>query len=488
MSIRHTSPPSNHNEGVNICFILKEFAAKNKIEFNDLISKPISISLEIETNEFIRSSSRQIVKLSQYKKCIAAILLESYNKISVSFEGSKILTKSHLNPGIKSNLELTFYETILSIVLNGKTIAQHVYNTKAISYLEKSMITFGGHGPNQKYEHELFKGLLYEANVIFPAIPATSEIAAIPLNTLRLCTEHEAIDTIEDLYNYDPGQFPHLNPSLVPLRHRGSSLKKNPRSVLICHDSQADVTEDIHIYGDKKTDYAYRFRFWQNIDDVCYVNHHLVVIPPPGYITVAHREGVKILGAFITEPGKGEHFNNLVIRNLSPDGSMKLEPDFFYANKLVDICKTHGFDGYLMNIEADVESDLIPNLIAWLQYFRFKLKEAVPHAEVVWYDSILESGKVRWQSMINKYNAVFLDVSDKFFTDYHWKLEHLKISVETAKERSLDIMFGNDVYGRGTYGGGKLNTYMAIDEIMKYPLSISIFGQAYYYQNGMTSY
>jgi mannosyl-glycoprotein endo-beta-N-acetylglucosaminidase len=42
-------------------------------------------------------------------------------------------------------------------------------------------------------------------------------------------------------------------------------------------------------------------------------------------------------------------------------------------------------------------------------------------------------------------------------------------------KNSFDIYVGNDVYGRGTYGGGKENTYIAINEILKYPLSIALF-------------
>jgi len=31
-----------------------------------------------------------------------------------------------------------------------------------------------------------------------------------------------------------------------------------------------------------------------------------------------------------------------------------------------------------------------------------------------------------------------------------------------AENRKLDVYVGNDIYGRGTWGGGKYNTHVAI--------------------------
>lgn len=82
---------------------------------------------------------------------------------------------------------------------------------------------------------------------------------------------------------------------------------------------------------------------------------------------------------------------------------------------------------------------------------------------------------------------------DSFFSDYHWKQNYLETTIETYKAQkdkkaclpkttSHDIYYGNDCYGRGTFGGGEFNLYKAIDEIIKHPLSIAIFGQAFTYE------
>jgi hypothetical protein len=61
-----------------------------------------------------------------------------------------------------------------------------------------------------------------------------------------------------------------------------------------------------------------------------------------------------------------------------------------------------------------------------------------------------------------------MQVTDGFFTDYHWPLENLRESIDTFNKylsethSSYDIFYGNDIYGRGTYGGGQYNTHLAI--------------------------
>eukprot|EP01022_Parablepharisma_sp_SALTPOND_P032064 TRINITY_DN826_c0_g1_i1.p1 TRINITY_DN826_c0_g1~~TRINITY_DN826_c0_g1_i1.p1 ORF type:complete len:590 (+),score=46.84 TRINITY_DN826_c0_g1_i1:109-1878(+) len=486
ISMFNPEPPVCPKDGTELWFIMKEFARQNGIALP--ITKPFSLVFEMSTSELVGTSVRRIFKLVQHGTKVVSILLELGNQISISFMDEYILTQAYLTPGKRTIVTLTFHENIISVLVDANLVGQAKVEKKAAMYLEKALIIFGGHEEGQKYEHQLFKGVIYGLKAVYPAVEPLVEgkMVPVPLETLKLFTEYEPIDTIEELYNFNPIYIQHMNPTLAPLKFRGASMKKiaAKRTVLVCHDTPA--IEDSHLYGDKMCSYGYRFRFWQNVDYFCYFGHHLVAIPPPGYITVAHREGVKILGAFVTEPGKGETFNDIILKDLEPTKGTKLGTDFYYANKLVEICKAYGFDGYLMNFEARILPELFPKLLAWVQYLRFKIKSEIPHAEIVWYDSIIENGTVRWQSMLNARNKLFLDVSDKFFTDYHWGLDNLKISVASAKERSWDVMFGNDVYGRGTYGGGRLNTFAAIDEIMKHPLSIAIFGQAYFYQNGIS--
>jgi len=157
----------------------------------------------------------------------------------------------------------------------------------------------------------------------------------------------------------------------------------------------------------------------------------------------------------------------------------------YFAEKLWEIAKFFQFDGYLMNFESDVPPEYIDPLLQFLEYLKMRLKDEVgQHSELMWYDSVLATtGKVRWQSALRECNKPFFDIWDSFFTDYHWKPNFLDESLLFAGDRSYEIHYGNDIYGRGTYGGGIYNTHVALNEICKRPLSIALFGTAYFYEN-----
>jgi len=139
-----------------------------------------------------------------------------------------------------------------------------------------------------------------------------------------------------------------------------------------------------------------------------------------------------------------------------------------------------------MNFEAELVSiEYVDKLFVFLSLLRSELKEQIgDHAELIWYDSIHpHTGKVWWLSTLVPENRIFLDICDGFFTDYHWDLERLNLTAQNAVDRRLDVYVGNDIYGRGTYGGGIYNTFVAINEIKKLGLSYALFGTARFYEN-----
>lgn len=209
---------------------------------------------------------------------------------------------------------------------------------------------------------------------------------------------------------------------------------------MICHDIPGGHNEDPICFNDSSKSYAYRFNHWQNIDTFIYFGHYRLTIPPTQWINTAHRNGVKILGTLIFEWDEGKkETQHMLDGKVTYCGSSKFYTHesfvqdqsevnkedlgtFYYAEKLVEIAKHFGFDGYLMNFEADVPKDKVASLIDWLGYLRMRLKDDVGmHAEMIWYDSVVEeSGKVRWQSALNYNNNAFFEQSDGIFTDYHW--------------------------------------------------------------------
>jgi len=145
-----------------------------------------------------------------------------------------------------------------------------------------------------------------------------------------------------------------------------------------------------------------------------------------------------------------------------------------------------GFDGYLMNFECDIAEPEV--LLQWVGRLRDRLHVEIPHSMLIWYDSVLHNGTLKWQSELNDNNYRFMSVSDAFFTDYHWNLTSLnntKVNMEKyyPERTQFDVFYGNDIYGRGTYGGGKFNVSTAVDAIMDYDFSIALFGNAYFYES-----
>jgi endo-beta-N-acetylglucosaminidase D len=60
--------------------------------------------------------------------------------------------------------------------------------------------------------------------------------------------------------------------------------------------------------------------------------------------------------------------------------------EFTFVEKLVQVCKYYGFDGYLVNMETKVKSPA--KLIEFMRYLQMRLKEEVPDSLVVYYDSL----------------------------------------------------------------------------------------------------
>jgi mannosyl-glycoprotein endo-beta-N-acetylglucosaminidase len=90
----------------------------------------------------------------------------------------------------------------------------------------------------------------------------------------------------------------------------------------------------------------------------------------------------------------------------------------FYARRLAEVAKSYGFDGYLMNFECQIKDTDV--LLDWLVILKEEIRKLIPEGIVIWYDSVLHDGQLRWQSALNDKNYRFFQATDGFFTDYHW--------------------------------------------------------------------
>lgn len=73
-----------------------------------------------------------------------------------------------------------------------------------------------------------------------------------------------------------------------------------------------------------------------------------------------------------------------------------------FTKSLVNICVLNSFDGWLLNIENRI-SNTEP-LIKFVSFLTTELRKMNPEYLVLWYDSVIKSGKLKWQNELNVSN------------------------------------------------------------------------------------
>ncbi|KAL3652262.1 hypothetical protein CASFOL_001943 [Castilleja foliolosa] len=285
-----------------------------------------------------------------------------------------------------------------------------------------------------------------------------------PLNTLHELESREYFKSFHFSFNQASVK--------LPASGGGPDLPRRPR-ILSCHDMQGGYTNDKLVQGGGYAD-AYAIWHWYLMDVFVYFSHYLVTLPPPCWINAAHAHGVKVLGTFIMEAEDGAKRLNKMI---STKASAQM-----YAERLAELATALGFDGWLLNLEANAEANLIPNLLEFVSHLTQTMHSSVAGSLVIWYDSITTDGFLSWQNQLNELNKPFFDRCDGIFVNYFWEEDLLKKSGDAAGDRKFDVYMGVDVFGRGTYGDGQWNTHVALDVIKKYDVSAAIYAPGWLYE------
>lgn len=248
--------------------------------------------------------------------------------------------------------------------------------------------------------------------------------------------------------------------------------KDRPRT-LVCHDMKGGYREDRFVQGVEKND-CFSFIHWSLVDIFIYFSHHLVTIPPCGWITAAHRSGTHMLGTFITEWSDGAQ----ICENFLKDSESVHE----LCDRLVDLSSFYGFDGWLINIENKIQADHVEHLEEFVRVLTAKQHLAKSNSLVIWYDSVIKTGELKWQNCLNENNKNFFMGCDGIFLNYTWKNEHLQKSIIEAGSRKHDVYVGVDVFGRGCLGNGGFCTNVAVKVARDHGLSVAIFAPGWLYE------
>ena len=247
--------------------------------------------------------------------------------------------------------------------------------------------------------------------------------------------ETKPVKTLDELWCWQPSND---SRSLIPLERRNrkvyrltsSKIEKGkvydfvkmpahikPPKVMVCHDMKGGYIEDRFDKGcsDLKEE-PYRFIHWSLVDTFVYFSHHLITIPPLGWIQAAHKNGVEILGTIITEFDEGKKICDELLKNKET------------VDRFVDMCCKiaihYKLEGWLLNIENKLDLDQVPNMM----YLVKKLTEEMhlkvgEDSKVIWYDSVTHDGQLKWQNALNENNVQYFDNCDGIYLNYGWRVQ-----------------------------------------------------------------
>ena len=253
-------------------------------------------------------------------------------------------------------------------------------------------------------------------------------------------------------------------------------------NLLSCHDYKGGYHPDESAQGQfpAPPGSIYTAAHLHLIDTFVYFSHNLVSIPPSPWINTLHRNGVRVLGTFITEGDAG----STALSRLLDKGSAG---EYMFATQLALIAETYGFDGWLINIEASFPGkNLVPGeLEAFLKELRSAVRELVPGGLVIWYDALTVRNQVNWQNGLTQLNAPFFQATDGLFTNYWWRKQELgdTRTMANAMNRVADIYTGIDCFGRGSLGGGGFGVGEALSLIREAGTSAALFAPGWTFEN-----
>lgn len=282
----------------------------------------------------------------------------------------------------------------------------------------------------------------------------------------------------EDLLNWDPAQDPNAvyNVSSIPLAERVDKESLTTVNGTQCKDMNVVAISIMNGSTSGNAPHGLNtpnvnvFSYWQYIDKLVYwggsSGEGLIVAPSADVIDAAHRNGVPVMGTVFfpqaAHGGKLQWLNDFLQKDDSGN--------FPIVDKLIEAAEYFGFDGWFINQEteggdSDPNGTLTAEHAALMQEFikAFKAK-AGDSLELMWYDSMTESGDMDWQNALTDNNKYFVvdeegnPVADSMFLNFWWTTdtlapdELLKASVEKAAEVGVDpydLYAGIDIQANG---------------------------------------
>lgn len=229
-----------------------------------------------------------------------------------------------------------------------------------------------------------------------------------------------------------------FNVGTVPLKEReaGDKVKDSQdENAKVISLAIANKTTSSTPSQGKDTMEGYNFSYWQYIDTLVAwggsAGEGLIVPPSADLIDAAHTNGVPVLGTVFFPPleygGREEWLNEFLQKDA--------KGTFPMAKKLVEVAKHYNFDGWFINQETGGKgsSNLRPETAKLMKEFLAYLQKIKSEdMEIIWYDSMIDDGRIFWQNRLTEYNKSFLGtkknkLSDGMFLNFWWTNNRMAI-------------------------------------------------------------
>lgn len=265
------------------------------------------------------------------------------------------------------------------------------------------------------------------------------------------------------LLDWSPAGDPDLqfNVSTVPLARRATPTPAHPGQHVDETRVQSLVsfgpTASNPSQGSATSSY-YAFTHWSYVDELVFwggsAGEGIVLAPNAPVVDAAHRAGVPVLGNVFLPPVA---YGGLAQWTL--DLCQEVDGRFPVADKLAEVARTLGFDGWFVNAETDLGLPAEESVAVADRMRRF-LQALEGHGlRTTWYDALTEAGEVVWQNRLTEANDAFLQdgdqrVSDTMFVNFWWNGRDGWVAESAERARSLgrspyDLYQGIDTEAAG---------------------------------------
>lgn len=289
---------------------------------------------------------------------------------------------------------------------------------------------------------------------------------------------------VDTLLKWSPENDPdaELNRASVPLnKDRFKGAQVNPLANPDTGITSAGITtwnhDEASSVGSNEFN-VYAFDNWQLLDSYIYwagTNEGIFAIPTPDIVDAAHRNGVPVYATLGFPWGR------------SADGVAEIEKftkqesdgSFPLADKMIEIAKYYGFDGYFFNQETyGVSKETAERMNEMMRYIKRNSE-----LNVSWYDAQDNNGAINYQDSINSKNDMYVKPAedgvyavDEFFLNYNWTTSKINTTIETMKGHNrnpFDAYAGFELQGNSY--NTKINTEALLDENKQPKVSIALY-------------